>query len=162
MLNPVWPVPRRPRGGAPEGLVEEVVLQLAWRVSGSAPRREGRGLPVPSGAGRPGAADTGTRVPAQSPVLADLKIPPSIFSFPLTFLLPLLPSFFLLGRSFLATRGLFCSSPRGASYRLGGPKPCWAPCCSGTGWPLIQGPPAPLRLTSLKCQLTGVRNAGPD
>lgn len=85
--------------------------------------------------------------PAQSPVLADLKIPASIFSFPLGLLPFFSPSFLVssfLDGPFWQPLASFAHPPQGASHWLGGPKPCWAPCCSGTGWQRIQRPTAPL------------------
>ena len=93
---------------------------------------------------------------AQSSMLANLKIPPSLFFF---FLLSLLlffsPSFLFSSFSddpfwqpwgslahppshFQGTPNHPCSGP------TGWPKAYRSPCCSGTGWQQLQRPPTPL------------------
>lgn len=129
--------------GLRRGLVEEVVLLLTWRDEWAF-TSEGRTRTACSKQTRCH-RPRDQAAPAQSPVLADLKIPASIFSFPLGLLPFFSPSFLVssfLDGPFWQPLDSFAHPPQGASYWLGGPKPCWAPCCSGTGWRWIQRPPS--------------------
>lgn len=111
---------------------------------------------------------------AQSSMLANLKIPPSLFFFfPLSLLLFFSPSFLFSSFSddpfwqpwdllahpaphFQGTPNHPCSGPHRVAKTL--------QVTLLFRYRLAAAPkaPQPPRLSSLKCQLTGVRNAGPD
>ena len=94
---------------------------------------------------------------AQSSMLANLKIPPSLFVFfPLALLLFFSPSFLFSSFSddpFWQPWDSLAHPPTALPGNPkppllwatpAGPKPCRTPCCSGTGWQQLQRPPTPL------------------